>query len=174
LTVVSADKNVTVMKSIISICLCLLLLQPAARAQKFANSRWRGLINQTFSQTGGIKALQGYRQHLYQALTSDTPSVSVFVLVKGNTQIVLLTSTDDTTHTIVDVLEIKGVQKNQQLLVSQCLVAGMVNGDLIVLVQNPPPKTLKAKPLRAWRADRDRLHFKKASLVNVTCTFEDP
>jgi hypothetical protein len=154
----------------------VLLLLPVLviQAQKNAAGKWAGLINKTFVQTTEIKILKGYKAHMFTALTLDTPALAVTIYQKDTNYVLLMTLEEDGIKTITDVLEVKGVKKNQQFLISQCTINNSVISDLIVLVQNPPPNSLKAKPLKAWRADRDKIHFKKTTITKLSCLFEDP
>jgi hypothetical protein len=87
----------------------------------------------------------------------------------------VMTLEEDGIKTITDIVEVLDVKKNQQFLVSQCTIGRQdVSPDIVVLVQNPPANSLKAKPLKAWRADRDKIHFKSTSIKNMSCLFENP
>jgi hypothetical protein len=154
--------------------LLLLFCVSMANAQQYATGKWAKLINQGYVQIEEIKELKGYTFHSFTVLTLDTPSLSITFYIKGSSYVIVMTREEDNIKTITDVVEVLNVKKNQQFLVSQCTIGKQgVAPDLVVLVQNPPANSLKAKPLKAWRADRDKTHFKTVSIKNMSCLFEN-
>lgn len=143
-------------------------------AQKFAKGKWLKLVDKTYIQGDKIPGLKGYTEHMFTTLTTDTPSLHLTIYQKETDYVILMTLEEGGVKTITDVLEVKAVKKNQQFLISQCTIHKEIGSDLIVLVQNPPQGSLKAKPLKAWRADRDKIHFKKTTVAGLSCLFEDP
>jgi hypothetical protein len=162
------------MKKIIIAIFTVTISLTALQAQKIATGKWAALIEKGFVKDSEIKELKGYTYYMSTVLTLDTPSLSLTVYKKGATHIIVMTLEEDGIKTITDVLEVKDVKSNQQFLISQCTRGNEMAPDLIVLVQNPPANSLKAKPLKAWRANRDKIHFEKTGLTNLKCFFEDP
>jgi hypothetical protein len=162
------------MKKLVTLFFAAVLSATMLQAQKYASGKWATLIDKTFVTDKDIKELKGYTEHMFTALSLDTPSLCIRMYQKDTDCVILMTLEQDGIKKITDVLAIKGVKKNQQFLVSQCTINNEIANDLIVLVQNPQRNSLKAKALKAWRADRDKIHFKKAGIAQLTCLFEDP
>lgn len=162
------------MKKIIIAIFTVAVSVTALPAQKIATGKWAALIGKGFVKDSEIKELKGYIYYMSNLLTLDTPSLNLTIYKKGTTHIIIMTLEEDDIKTITDVLEVKDVKSNQQFLISQCTRANEIASDLIVLVQNPPANSLKAKPLKAWRANRDKIHFEKTVHTNLKCIFEDP
>jgi hypothetical protein len=157
--------------TLLSIVFCVSIMH----AQKYATSKWAKLINKGYVQIDEVKELKGYTYHSFATLTLDTPSLSITFYKKGTTYLIVMTLEEDGIKTITDIVEVLDVKKNQHFLVSQCTIGKQdVSPDIVVLVQNPPANSLKAKPLKAWRADRDKIHFKSTSIKNMSCLFENP
>jgi hypothetical protein len=91
---------------------------------------------------------------------------------KGSTQLIILSKKIDTQNagTIEDIIELKNITRNQFIQSATCAI-GKNDPDIeIVALEQSLGKT--GKILKAWRANRDKLHFQSIATKGISCIIE--
>jgi hypothetical protein len=159
------------MKNVALVILLMFGISFHTHAQKglFAGNQ-KKMIGQKYSCGKLDNLLKGWKYTGGFALTNNDGSgidQTITTYQKATTILVLFTTNVENSPdcTIEDVLEITNVATHTNLQTATCTVNGESHVDLLALEKG-------GKILKAWRADRDRLHFAKAGTKGVNCAAE--
>jgi hypothetical protein len=161
----------------ISISFLLIVGSLMTNAQgEFAGSRTKPLIGKTFNNDRVLPGLEDYtyRQSTLASDTEDPEQFSVAVFQKGPTYLVLFTINKDTTvddYTILDILVVKQVKKNEDVKVLLCRQNKQSNIELVAVTQTST--TGFSPALRAWRFNREKRKFETYASAGVDCLNEE-
>jgi hypothetical protein len=142
---------------------------------QFAGTKSKALIGTQYNNDRVLAGLPDY-EYREANLLADEGSPEQFVAVvfqKGPTYIVFFGLNEDTlsdNYTILDVLVVKQVKKNQAVKVVLCRQKKVTNAELVAVVQ--PGSSAYSPALRAWRFNRDKRRFELASVKGVDCMNE--
>ena len=142
---------------------------------EFAGARTKPLIGKKFNNDRVLPGLEDYkyRQSTLASDTEDPEQFSVAVYQKGPTYIVLFTINKDTTiddYTILDVLVVKQVKKNQDVKVLLCRQNKQSNIELVAVTETGTSEFSTA--LRTWRFNREKRKFETFTSAAVDCMNE--
>lgn len=139
---------------------------------KFAGS-YRALVGKHYTDIKQLTLLQGFAQRSGTVVgdPSDERGLSINWYRRGPLIVVLFESKEANAkdHVIIDVVEIRAVEKNQELKVGTCQDGENPMPGLVALVQTATGKT---KALRAWNANLDKLYIDTWPADKVTCLAE--
>ena len=141
----------------------------------FAGAKTKPLIGKKFNNDRVLPGLEDYH---YRSATlasdkDDPEQFSVAVFQKGPTYLVLFTINEDTTtdnYTILDVLVVKQVKKNQAVKVLLCRQKKLSDIEIVAVTQ--PGGQEYSPALRAWRFSRDKRKFELYTISEVDCMNE--
>lgn len=153
--------------TLLSIC-CLVTLQAAGQG-KFAGS-YASLIGKKYTDEKQLTLLNGftYRGGTMLSDVNDPDGFSGGWYVKGNLIVALFEQKiGDKGRAILDVLEIKNVQKDQELSIGVCQDGESVNEGIVALVQVSKDERFKA--VKAWYFNRDKIRIDIFASDKVTC-----
>ena len=141
----------------------------------FAGTKTRALIGKKYNND---RVLPGFPDYTYREVTlasgeKDPEQFSVGVFQKGPTYIVFFSINNDTTtdhYTILDVLVIKQVKKNQVVKPLLCRDNKISNIEIVAVTQ--PGAAEFSSALRAWRFNRDKRRFELMNIQGIDCMNE--
>jgi len=164
------------MKYIFTLLLAGFFFNYAAKAQgQFAGTRTKALIGKKYNND---RVLPGLPDYEYREVTlasgeNDPEQFSVGVFRKGPTYIVFFSINEDTTtdhYTILDVLVIKQIKKNQAVKTLLCRQHKISNIEIVAVTQ---PGSQEYPPaLKAWRFNRDKRKFELMNVKGIDCLQE--
>ena len=143
---------------------------------EFAGTKSKELIGKKFNNDRVLPGLEDYkyRQSTLASDSDDPEQFSVAVFQKGPTYIVLFTINKDSTiddYTILDVLVVKQVKKDQDVRVLLCRQNKQSNIELVAVTQTS--KSGFSPALRTWRFNREKRKFETYSSEAVDCMNEE-
>jgi len=148
-----------------------LLLCPELYAQGKFGGTFGSLVNKRYTDEKQLTILNGftYRGGTVLGDPSDPRGLSVSWYMRGTTIVALYESKEEKSadRWIVDVLEIKNAQKDQELSIGTCQDGENSMPGLVALVQPSDAKRFKA--LKAWNFNLDKLSIQLWSPDKVTC-----
>lgn len=99
-------------------------------------------------------------------------NIAIDFYKKGSTQIIILSKKSDNENdgNIEDIIELKNVLKNQNIQSASCAV-GKNDPDIEIIALDQTIGKL-TKIQKAWRANRDKLHFEAISTKGINCMVE--
>ncbi len=141
---------------------------------KYAGTK-KGLIGTTYTDIRNIEGLQGWQFRQGSVITAmdDPEMIIVDVFQKGTTYIVYFSIKEDTASdefVIMDVLEIKGVTKTQEVKTAFCRENKMENAGIVALVK--PVHAEYVRALKAWHFNRDKRRIEIKTVSNIDCLNE--
>ncbi len=155
------------------------LIGPSVYAQvgKLATVPWKTLIDKTCKTENEFPLLKGYTSKGETKLSfmEDTDQYSASVFSKGNILIVFFKgiSKRESLSTILDVIEIRDVQKSQELKINVCRYDGADSPQpIMALVERSKQEWWKA--VKAWVFQLDRIRVETISSNHVTCLGVEP
>jgi hypothetical protein len=163
------------MKKIVVTAIWIFVLYSASGQGQFAGARIKPLIGKKFNNDRVLPGLPEY-QYKEVTLASDKEDIEQFstaIFQKGSTYLVLFMLNADTTtdnYSILDVLVVKHVKKNQQVKAVLCRQNKKANIEIVAVTQ--PGDTEFSPALRAWRFNRDKRRFEIAAVKDVDCMNE--
>lgn len=139
---------------------------------EFAGAKTKPLIGKQFANERVLPGLPGYE---YRSVTivsdeDDPEQFSVAVFQKGPTYVVLFTHNKDTTtdvYTVLDVLVIKQVKKNEVVRTALCRQNRQSNPEIVTVIL--AAETAFTPALRAWCFNRDKRRFQVMAVKDVDC-----
>jgi hypothetical protein len=157
------------------ILLAVLFITDATAQGKYAGTM-KKLIGVTYSDSRNIKELARWTFRQGSVITPlDNPEmVTVDVFQRGTTWIVYASVKEDTAsdiYKIVDVLEIKNVQKGWEPKTGLCRQHKIENAQIVALVKVIYTEFLKQVKL-AWRFNPDKRRFEKIPVKGIDCIHE--
>lgn len=166
----------TVSRSLWLYLILLLLAGPSLYAQgQFAGAKPRALIGKKYNNDRILPGLPGYeyREVTLASGDKDPEQFTVGLFQKGSTWLVFFGLNEDSTtdhYTILDVLIIKHVTKNQAVKALLCRQEKISNIEIIALTQ--PGNAEYSPALKAWRFNRDKRRFELMNTRGVDCLNE--
>jgi len=163
------------MKKIVVAVILLSFVYSVSGQGQFAGAKIKPLIGKKFNNDRVLPGLPEY-QYKEVTLASDKEDVEQFstaIFQKGSTYLVLFMLNSDTTtddYTILDVLVVKHVKKNQRVKAVICRQDKKANIEIVAVTQ--PGEAEFSQALRAWRFSRDKRRFEIALIKNVDCMNE--
>ncbi len=155
------------------LCLCHVLY---AQEGKLAPAPWKALIDKTCKNENEFPLLKGYTAKGENLLSfmEDPDKYSASVFVKGSTQVVFfkVIGAGESVSTILDVIEVNNVQKNQEIKIGVC--SDGENDDLHIMALVEQSKQERWKALKAWMFQLDRIRVEAIAPTNVTCLGVQP
>ncbi|MBS1950623.1 MAG: hypothetical protein OJF59_000814 [Cytophagales bacterium] len=157
------------MRNLFAVCLCFSILVCSAQG-RFAGS-YRSLIGKKFFDEKQLTPLNNFTSRGGSVLGNPggEADLSVSWYSKGNLIVALYESRENSTKeiTVIDVLEIKNVQKNQELAMGVCTDGENEMPGLVALVQ--PSSAKRYKAIQAWNFNLDKIRIESWSADKVTC-----
>ncbi|MEZ4973854.1 MAG: hypothetical protein R2820_11130 [Cyclobacteriaceae bacterium] len=143
----------------------------AALAQgKFVSDKYKSLIGAKWQKDEDLPLLNGFMYRGGSMLSSidDEEQLGTNWFAKGSTALVFFERMgEDNTHEIIDVLEITGLKKNQEIKGGDCSNGEAEMISLVALVTTSQAERWKA--LKAWNFNRDKLRIESYDPARVTC-----
>lgn len=141
---------------------------------KYAGS-FKKLMGKKFTDPKHIPGMPGYtfRQGDLISEVNDPFSMTLNVLVKGTSAVVLFCESDSAsdTYNVVDVIEIKNIQKGWEVKTAGCQY-GDAEGQIIVALVNPGKNEYTTIVSKAWLCEPDRLRFEAIGTKQIKCLNE--
>ncbi len=142
---------------------------------QFAGARSKALIGKKYNNERVLPGLPDYEYRDVTLATGDQDPEQfvVGVFFKGPTYVVFVGINTDTTsdeYTILDVLVVKQVKKNQEVKTILCRNK-KISDELIVAVTQPGA-TEFSPALRAWQFNRDKRRFELLNIKGIDCMNE--
>ena len=162
-----------------SILLFLIVIAGSLKAQaqtgKYAGSQ-KKLIGVSYTDSRHIPGLKTwqFRQGSVASLLTDPELFMVDVYQKGTTWLIFFSVREDTaseTTVILDVIELKGVQKGWEIKTAVCREYKQDNAFIVALVK-PANAEYSTNVKKAWRFNRDKRRFEWVSVKTVDCLNE--
>jgi hypothetical protein len=155
--------------------LAVLFLADAGAQGKYAGAM-KNLIGVTYSDSRDIKQLARWTFRQGSVITPlDSPEmITVDVFQKGTIWIVYASVKEDTAsdiYKIVDVLEIRNVQKGWEPKTGLCRQDQVENANIVAVVKVIYTEFLKQVKL-AWRFNPDKRRFEKVPVKGIDCIHE--
>lgn len=161
----------------ISIALILLCVMNSAFAQgKYAGPVLKKLIGKKYTDSRTINSFKAYTYMQGSMVNSidDPETFTVDVFRKGTTQVVmfsLLTDSAANEYTILDVLEVKNIQKGWEIKTGLCSQNGNENAEIMALAKPGRQEIIKTIK-QAWRCNRDKRRIELLPVKSITCINE--
>ena len=156
------------------ITLALLLLFPAiSNAQgKFATGDIKKLVGRIFTENGdpGLRGFQFNEGSMISPL-KDPHRIVANVYKKGSTVIVLVSLLKDSVkklYQILDVLEIKNVQKGWEVRTALCRQDQQDDAEIVALAKQSKEDFLTGIQ-KAWRFNRQKRYFESLAVRGIDC-----
>jgi hypothetical protein len=152
----------------------LLFISVAAVAQgKFAGPVLKNLVNKIYSDNRKIPELSGYsfRQENLVTEIKDTQQINADVFMKGTSAVVFFSMLKDTVkkrYVILDVLEIKDIEKGWQVHTILCRLDKKSNAGIVALIKNGEGDYLNNVKL-AWHFNRAKMQFESIPVTGIDC-----
>jgi hypothetical protein len=142
---------------------------------KYAGS-YKKLIGVSYVDSRHIPSLKTweYQQGSIASPLSDPEWFSVEIFRKGTTYLIFFSVKEDTateTSVILDVIELKGVQKGWEIKAAVCRENKEDNAFIVALVK-PANAEYSTNVKKAWRFNRDKRRFEWVSVKTVDCLNE--
>jgi hypothetical protein len=156
------------------------LLAVLCTTDSMAQGKYAGamktLIGVTYSDSRNIKPLARWTFRQGSVITPlDNPEmITIDVFQRGTTWIVYASVKEDTAsdiYKIVDVLEIKNVQKGWEPKTGLCRQDKVENAQIVAVVKTTYTEFLKQVKL-AWRFNPDKRRFEKVPVKGIDCIHE--
>lgn len=152
----------------------LLLLSCIGYAQpgKYAGTK-KAMIGKTYTDSRTIPGMRGWvmKEGALLNSISDPEFIYASVHQKGTTCVVIVAINEDTASsvsTIVDVLEITGVQKGWSIRIASCYSGNEQDNYLIVWGKDNKEEYMKLMK-KAWRFDADKRRITTWPLKYIRC-----
>lgn len=137
---------------------------------KFVSESYKSLIGATWQKDEDLPLLSGfaYRGGAMFSGFDDEEQLGANWFIKGATALVFFEQmNEDNTHEIIDVLEITGLKKNQEVKIGDCYVGEAEMVSLVALTTSSQAERWKA--LKAWNFNRDKRRIESFNSSGVTC-----
>lgn len=137
---------------------------------KFASEKFKSLIGKSYKDQAELSQLNGFVSRGGSMITNfdDPEKLTGQWFMKGSKVIVLFERVDDENgREIIDVLEISGVRKNQEVKIGDCRDGEADIDSLVALVTTSNASRVKA--IKAWNLNRDKERIEACSEESVTC-----
>lgn len=150
-------------------------LKGRAQDGKYAGSQ-KKLVGVSYVDSRHIPALKTwqFRQGSVASLLTDPELFSVELYQKGTTWLIFFSVQQDTatnTSVILDVIELKGVQKGWEIKTAVCREYKQDNAFIVALVK-PANAGYSTNVKKAWRFNRDKRRFEWVPVKTVDCLNE--
>ncbi|HNP96643.1 MAG TPA: hypothetical protein PKJ63_13475 [Cyclobacteriaceae bacterium] len=137
---------------------------------KFVSEKYKPLIGAKWQKDEDLPLLEGfmYRGGSMLSAIDDEELFGTNWFAKGSTALVFFERMgEDNTHEIIDVLEITGLKKNQEVKGGDCTDGEVEMISLVALVNTSQAERWKA--LKVWNFNRDKLRIESFNAARVTC-----
>jgi len=152
-----------------TVLIALLLSSTAFSQGNFASAQWKPLIGKTCANENEFSQLKGFTS-LGGTLLSDVndeQKKSVALFSKGSTVLILFEVLSNNKATILDVVEVNNLQKNQEIKVGTCRDGENDMPGIVALVE--PSKQARWKAQKAWLFNLDKIRVESWPHAKVTC-----
>jgi hypothetical protein len=137
---------------------------------KYVGAEFKALIGESYSEKNELGPLIGFTSRGGSIITNpnDPEKFAGTWFSKGSTAIVLFeTIDDDNVREILDVLEIKKFDPQQEIMIGACRYGKSEMPGLVALVKSGNDKRLK--PIKVWNLNRDKVRIEVFAPEKVTC-----
>ncbi len=160
--------------SLAFITACFFLISTAHAQGKYAGTK-KSLVGKTYTYSRNIPGLAGWEFREGNLVTPvDNPeTITADVFQRGTTWLVFFSIREDTLsalYTIMDLVEIKNVQKGWQLRTAFCRRNKIDNIEIVALVKSSTTQEFLKPARQAWRFNRDKRRFEVLSVNGIDCT----
>ncbi|CAN5605041.1 hypothetical protein BH10BAC4_BH10BAC4_07680 [soil metagenome] len=157
------------MKTFLILFCCLVGVEMMAQG-KFASPSLKSIIGKTCKNENEFPELKGFTALGGTLLTdvNDPEPKLVSLFSKGTTIVVLFEAlVTENQFSIIDVIEIKNIQRNQELKVGECRDGLSENPKILALTERSKEDRWKA--VKAWYINVDKIRIEEFPPKNVTC-----